>query len=298
MTSRTTREAVYYPVAAPVADSGAPGFVSLRQSAATEFQASMQLLAERARFITGADSVAVALDQGGQFVYCAASGGSAPEPGTAADVTRHPLDECIKTGRATRLAVERLSGETSVQSFHLAVPLVKDEKVVGFFELAPGACVFGDADIEAVNRLAAMAGTALEHLDAAEHTESLIAEAEPEKPALRLRPALWHAPETAPLKPAQAASLLSSAPADVHPCSVCGFPVSGVRIVCVDCDAHRDDPNYDPRRDRNGYPKPDPNPAAELFALEKQESWIEAHGYTIASLLVTALTAAIIYWLR
>jgi hypothetical protein len=294
MTSRATREAVYYPVAVPVADSGSPGFVSLRQSAAMEFQASVQLLAERARFLTGADSVAVALDQGGQFVYCAATGSSAPEAGAVADVTRHPLDECIKTGRTARLQVERLSGETSVQSFHLAVPLLKDEKVVGFFELEPGACAFGNADIEAATRLAAMASTALEHLDAAEHTESLIAEAEPAKPAPSLRPVLWHAPEAAPSQTHAAESLPSPAPADIHPCTVCGFPVSGMRTVCVDCDAHRDDPNYDPRHDR----KPDPNAAAELFALQQQESWIEAHGYTIASLLVTALTAAIIYWLR
>jgi hypothetical protein len=258
-----------------------------------EFQASMQLLAERARFLTGADSVAIAFEKDGQFIYCAATGSSAPESGAVADVTRHPLDECIKTGRATRLAVERLSGATSVQSFHLAVPMLRDEKVVGFFELAPGASAFGDADIDAITRLAALAGTALEHLDAAEHTESLIGEAEPEKPAARLRPVLWHAPEAAPSQ-THAEILPSPAPADIHPCTGCGFPVSGVRTVCVECDAHRDDPNYNPRHNRDL----DSNPAAELFALEKQESWIEAHGYTIASLLVTALTLAIIYWLR
>jgi hypothetical protein len=172
--------------------------------------------------------------------------------------------------------------------------LLKDERVVGFFELAPGACAFGDADIEAVTRLATMASTALEHLDAAEHTESLIAEAEPEKPAPRWRSVLWHAPEAAPAQTHAAEALPSAAPADIHPCTIFGFPVSGVRTVCVECDAHRDDPNYDPRRNL----KADPNPAAELFALQRQESWIEAHGYTIASLLVTALTAAIIYWLR
>jgi hypothetical protein len=35
-----------------------------------------------------------------------------------------------------------------------------------------------------------------------------------------------------------------------------------------------------------------------MFTLEKQESWISAHGYTVASLLVTALVAAVVYWLR
>jgi hypothetical protein len=40
-------------------------------------------------------------------------------------------------------------------------------------------------------------------------------------------------------------------------------------------------------------------PPADLFAsATKQERWLSAHGYTIASLLLTALTAAVILWLR
>jgi hypothetical protein len=35
-----------------------------------------------------------------------------------------------------------------------------------------------------------------------------------------------------------------------------------------------------------------------LNAREKEESWFSAHGYTIASLVVSALVAAIIYWLH
>jgi hypothetical protein len=36
-----------------------------------------------------------------------------------------------------------------------------------------------------------------------------------------------------------------------------------------------------------------------LTARQKEdESWFSAHGYTIASLLVSALVFAIIYWLR
>jgi hypothetical protein len=309
MTSRATREAVYYPSAESVADAGAPGFVSLRQSASLEFHASVQLLAERARFLTGAEGVAVALQQDGQFIYCAATGGSAPETGTAADVTRHPLGECIKTGRAARLLVERISGDASAQVFHLALPFLRDEKVVGFFELAPGVFAFEDTDIEAVTRLATMASTALDLLDAAEHTEGLIGEnpigaAQPQKPAPVLRPVLWHAPESSAPKAAPAEDLRSASPANVHACNVCGFPVSDGRTLCVDCDAHRDDPNYSRGSVRNAArkvsPPPDSNPLAELFAAQNQnqESWIEAHGYTIASLLVSALTAAIIYWLR
>jgi hypothetical protein len=298
MNSRATREAVYYPSAEPVSDSDTPGFVSLRQSATLEFHASVQLLAERARFLTGADGVAVALEQNGQFVYCAATGNSAPETGTAADVTRHPLGECIKTGQAARLLVERISGDASAQVFHLAVPLLRDEKVVGFFELAPGAYAFQDTDLETVIRLAAMASTALDHLNAAEHTERLIGDAKPEKPATQLRPVLWHAPEPSASQPAPAESHPLPASTDVHACNVCGFPVSGGRTLCVDCETHRDDPKNDPKSNPRNGRSPNQNPPAELFATQNQESWIEAHGYTIASLMVTALAAAIIYWLR
>jgi hypothetical protein len=36
-----------------------------------------------------------------------------------------------------------------------------------------------------------------------------------------------------------------------------------------------------------------------LSARQKEdESWLSTHGYTVASLLVSALVFAIIYWLR
>jgi hypothetical protein len=269
--------------AAPESDPGLPGFLSLRESAALEFQASVQLLAERARFLTRADGVAVALKQGGQFVYCAAAGDSAPETGTTADVTRHPLGECIQTGRAVRLVVERISDEAASEGSHLAVPLLRDGEVAGFLELLPGVCTFEDADIETATRLSAMVSTALDHLEAAENTDSLISELKQTPPPAG--PVLWHAPEGAP-EPA-AADSHPSIPVELHACTSCGFPVSGGRSRCVDCEErHQDTPALDPRR------------SAEMFAPGNQESWISAHGYTIASLLVTALTAAIIYWLR
>ena len=276
------------PSSDPRGDSRTPWFASLRQSATLEFHASVQLLAERARFLTGASGVAVALAQGGQFVYCAATGTSVPEIDATADITKDPLRKCIKTGQAVRLSIEPLSIEASGEGTHpaLAVPVLKDENVVGFFELVPGDAAFEEADVEGISRLAVMVGTALDHLNAAEHTENLIGKPKSEEPVLPAAPVLWHAPESAALDLAQSASSQTPEPADVHACAACGFPVSGVRTLCVDCETHHDDP------------KADQSPGAEMFAIEKQESWISAHGYTIASLLVTALAAAIILWLR
>ena len=69
---------------------------------------------------------------------------------------------------------------------------------------------------------------------------------------------------------------------EVGTCNVCGFPVSPGRALCVECEL-----------------KPDAGAVGNrLFKSEPEESWLSAHGYTIASLVVTALTAAIILWLR
>ena len=287
MNSEAKTEAVNDFICAPEPDSGTPVFLSLTQSAAMEFHACVQLLAERARFLTGAAGVAVAREQHGQFAYCAATGSLVPEIGATADVTRYPLRKCIKSGQPVQLPIE-VSGQGSHPA--LAVPLLRDDKVVGFFELAPGARAFEDADVETVTRLSAMVSTALDHLNAAEHTESLIGKAQSKEPALPAGPVLWHAPERAASEQTPSENCQLPARADVHACSACGFPVSGVRTLCLDCEKRRDDPKSDP--------KPDPNPPAELFATAREESWISTHGYTIASLLVTALAAAIIFWLR
>jgi len=254
-------------------------FASLRQSAALEFHASLQLLAERAAFLTGASGVAVALNQDGRFVYCAGLGSAVAEVGATADVTRYPLNPATLAHRASDW-----TGEASADGSRVAVPVLRDEKVVGFFELVPGTVALEHADMEAVTRLSAMVGTVLDHRDAAEHTESLIEEVKLE-PAVPAGPVLWHAPEAIAPEPAPAERSQSTAPADVHACTACGFPVSGVRTLCVDCDKHGDET------------KRDLTPPAEMFATEN-ESWISAHGYTIASLLVSVLAAAIVYWLR
>ncbi len=287
MNAEAKTEAASSPIGEPGVESGPPVFLSLKQGAELEFHASVQLLAERARFVTGAASAAVALEQGGQFVYCAASGSPAPELGVTADVTRYPLRKCIKTGQAVRLPRNE-SGSHSA----LAIPVLRDEKVVGFFEVVPGAIAFEDAEVAAIARLSAMVSTALDHLDAAEHTESLIRreERKPEVLAAPAGPVLWHAPEPTASELVLAKNPQSPTPTDVRTCSACGFPVSGVRTLCLDCETHQDD--------SQPIPTTDQKPAVELFAVQKQESWISAHGYTIASLLVTALAAAIILWLR
>jgi len=248
-------------------------FGAAQNSAALEFHAAMQLLAERARSLTRAEGVAVALAQDGRFVYGAACGSMVPEIGATADVKDLPLQS--STPSASQL---------------LRIAISKDEKIVGFFELAPGKHAFAGVEVEAVSRLAALAATAIEHREAAEHCLRLIREANPVPPTTP-GPLRWHAPELSASEPIQPDNSPAQTPADVHACSSCGFPVSGVRTLCVDCEAH-------PKSKLNSDAPAGPDRPAELFAVARQESWISKHGYTIASILVTALAAAIIYWLR
>ena len=255
--------------------SSADVFPPLAQATALEFQATLQLLVERARFLTAASSIAIALQQDEEFVYEAASGDTAPKVGAEVDVSKEPVRHCIEQRKAARAQ----TGATEVL-FVLAVPVIRDEKVTGFFELL-GHCEFEDCDLEAVKRLAEMLSTAIDHRNAAMQVESRIFEQlSAMSPAV---PSLWHAPDSAPQQASQQrSSPAASTPAEVHKCARCGFPVSHGRELCVDCEQKTDVAH----------------PPAEILTTPPHESWMSAHGYTIASLLVTALTFAIIYWLR
>ena len=256
-------------------------FPGLIQSAQLELQASLQLLVERARFLTGARGVAIALKEGEQFAYRASAGTMTAEGGNSADLDRELLRNCIAGAKPVRLSQE---ARDEAASFYLAVPILQAKSFVGFFELTTRDAEFSHEDIDAVARLAVFAETALDHAFAAEETERRVfaPEIEFSEPVAPVPPTLWHAPEqvavAAPADPAPAA------PADIKLCASCNFPVSTGRNLCVDCER-------DPSAAATAAAPP-------MFAGEKQESWIEAHGYTVASILVSALAAAIIYWLR
>ncbi|HEY8671146.1 MAG TPA: hypothetical protein VIL63_09930 [Terriglobales bacterium] len=262
---------------------------SLIQTATMEFHASLHLLADRARFVTGAAGAAIAIDEDGDFVYCASSGKSVPGCGAAADMGKPNLSACIETRRVAR------------SSNLITIPVIRQKKVAGFFELADiHGSVRGNTrnddndnnadEIEAVSRLAEMVNTAIDHLEAAEHAESGVHEIgmheiKPEAGPVLGKPILLSLPDGATKSIPSTMTSSSPAPiASVRICRSCGFPVSLGRVFCVECEEH-------PERITV-------NPGEGLFQMEAQESWISAHGYTIASLLITALVAAIIFWLR
>lgn len=231
-------------------------FDSLKESARLEFHAAMQLLAERAAFLTAAAGVGVAVIEDGKFVYCVATGHGVPAVGSVVD--RPPNGD---------------------PGSHLVVPIKLSEgNISGFFELASKQ-KFSEHDSREIARLAALASVALEHREAAERAGSQTWE----ELQHSLAPVEWHAPmsknEPAHIQETHAEKVVG----EVKSCAGCGFPVSPGRALCVECELKSDAPVV---------------ASSELFTLSHHESWISEHGYTVASLIVSALAAAVILWLR
>lgn len=155
----------------PVRFPGEDGGRTLAEMAQRDLDAALQLLADRAQFITGATGAAIALRcDGKKDMLCRASAGSnAPELGALLSTefglsgesvrTRQLLrcDDAARDARVNQDACRRL-GIASV----VVMPVVNDDEVLGVFELFSGqANAFGDRDLSAVQRLTEMVETAV-----------------------------------------------------------------------------------------------------------------------------------------
>ncbi len=157
---------------------GEDGGHSLAEIARRDLDAALQLLADRAQYITGASGAAIALRRNGKKdMQCRASTGSnAPELGALLSTefglsgesvrTRQPLrcDDAERDVRVNREVCRQL-GIASV----VVMPVVNDDEVLGVFELFSGEVnAFGERDLSAVRRLSEMVETAVRLAEAAE----------------------------------------------------------------------------------------------------------------------------------
>jgi GAF domain-containing protein len=151
---------------------------SLAEMAQRDLDAALQLLADRAQYITGASGAAIALRRDGKndMLCRASSGENAPELGALLSTefglsgesvrTRQPLrcDDAARDARVNR-EVCRQMGIASV----VVMPVVNDDEVLGVFELFSGkANAFGVRDVSAVQRLSEMVETAVRLAQATE----------------------------------------------------------------------------------------------------------------------------------
>jgi putative methionine-R-sulfoxide reductase with GAF domain len=172
------REALRFP--------GEDGGKSLSQMAQRDLDATLQLLAERAQYITGASGAAIALRQGETMVCCASSGPSAPELGAHLQIDSGLSAESVRTRQILRCddaendpRVNRESCKAFGIASVVVMPLVRDEEVYGVFELLSGRPrAFEERDFVALNRLAEMIQTAVEHADAARRAEAELGQPE------------------------------------------------------------------------------------------------------------------------
>ncbi len=159
----------------PGEDSGR----ALGEMAYADLDAALQLLADRAQYITGASGAAIALRRGQhKDMLCRASAGwNAPQPGallsmeyglSGESVRTRQLLRCDDAARDPRVNREVCS-ELGIVSI-VIMPIASDDQVIGVFELFSGKPqAFEERDVSALQRLAEMVETAVNHAVAAQH---------------------------------------------------------------------------------------------------------------------------------
>jgi putative methionine-R-sulfoxide reductase with GAF domain len=163
------------PVQGEVRFPGEDGGKSLAEMAERDLAATLQLLAERAQYITGATGAAIALRDHEEMVCRASAGPSAPEVGAQLQVNSGLSGESVRTQQTLRCddaptdeRVNRESCEALGIRSVVVMPLIRGEAVIGVFELfSDKANIFEARDITALERMGTMVHTALEHSAAA-----------------------------------------------------------------------------------------------------------------------------------
>lgn len=289
---------------------GDDGGRSLTAMARRDLYVALQLLAERAQYITGASGAAIALKEKDQMICRASAGAAAPELGAHLQVNSGLSAESVRSRKTLRCdnadsdpRVNRESCRTLGIASVVVMPLLKDNEVNGVFELlSERPYAFEERDINALERLGEMIQTAIEHADAAQRAEAGFGEvsATPTAPvtsdkendkdvvgAAASNEVTGQESKAQETQPPPAGSALTSesqtapvpasvaAPA-VNKCASCGFPVSEGRALCLDCEAR------------------EPGGPVLSDLGENDSSWLGSHVYLIATVIIALLTIAAI----
>jgi putative methionine-R-sulfoxide reductase with GAF domain len=211
------------PVPGDMRFPGEDGGKSLAEMAQKDLTATLQLLAERTQYITGATGAAIALRDREQMVCRASAGTSAPEVGAQLQVNSGLSGESIRTRQTLRCddagtdpRVNRESCEALGIASVVVMPLLQGNEVVGVFELfSDKTNIFEARDITALERMGSMVFIALEHAIAGLTPEAKDAFATPARPSVEPAPeqGLAEGPVLAPIPNAVPAGLGESVPA-------------------------------------------------------------------------------------
>lgn len=167
------------PGAFPSASPGNPVGHFLAEMASHDLDAALQLLAERAQYITGASGAAIALRRGQHpDMLCRASAGSnAPELGALLSMEYGLSGESLRTRQILRC--DDIEGDVRVNhdacrrlgiASVVIMPVVCSDQAVGVFEIFSGLPhAFAERDLSALRRLSGMVETAVAHASAMQY---------------------------------------------------------------------------------------------------------------------------------
>ena len=151
---------------------------SLVAMAYRDLDAALQLLAERAQYITGASGAMIALRRGehNDMLCRATAGAKAPDLGALLSMEHGFSGESVRTRQALRCddaeidpRVNREGCRSLGISSVVAMPILSDQQVLGVFELFSGkAHAFDERDLSALQRLGEMVETAVKYAVAAQ----------------------------------------------------------------------------------------------------------------------------------
>jgi len=243
-----------------------------------DLKVALQLLTERAMFLTGASGAAVVLREGKDFV-CHASIGNSPHIAGESGAKSDLIDECLRT---LQIVQGCNSSPDQHASSSMVLPFVREGELVGLLELTADRLAFDEQDIAAVSHLSELILTALEQADACKQAMTEIArspvDAEPLEPVLVAEQENIPTAEVESEPPTPAEPM----PLNVARCNACGFPISPGRSFCLDCEAA-------------GHITA--NMATPAFAAldgTPGETWWQAHSYTVGTMLVALLTVVLL----
>jgi N-acetylmuramoyl-L-alanine amidase/putative methionine-R-sulfoxide reductase with GAF domain len=133
----------------------------------------LQLVAERAQAITGADGIAIALAEGDEIICRASVGTMAPDRGVRLDAKAGFSGACFRTGRIVRCDDSEKDPRVNLEACRrlgtrsmVAVPLQGQQNVVGLVEaFSTQPWGFNDTDVRGLNLLAELILAALKPED-------------------------------------------------------------------------------------------------------------------------------------
>ncbi len=248
-----------------------------------ELDAALQLLAERAKFITGASGATIGLLDGDKAMCRASIGLPRLEIATDLKSSSGLLQECLSTKQSVVCADSQNDTRLNRKSYRelnvisaMAVPILRQERVAGVFELfSERSNAFGPSDVEAVKRLGELVNAATDDAQAMK----VASRGEEDKVSL---------PATvAPALNENSGARVAVEHKGIHTCFSCRFPISSGRSLCLDCET-------------GGKGVSSDGPSAMFAALDghSEQSWLREHIYTLGMIMVPLATIAVLLWLR